>query len=252
MALGSYWLVDHWISGVELNAPNLTAHSLPDALQVLQVAGLTLSLDREEPHVVVPEGDVISQFPAPGTRIKEGSTLRVVISSGPPLLMVPDLRGESKVAAESRLRNLGLVIGHVASVPTIDGRGGIVIATDPPGDSGVVQGASVNLLVSSGPIDVVKTMPNLHGLTINEARTLLARYGLMLAEERRLPASGVLAGQIHDQKPAPGVKVGGSTRISVSYNPEAEPMVPFVGLSEDPATPAVDARETTRTRRFYY
>ena len=240
------------IAGVELEAPNVTAHSIPDALKILKKDGLTLSLDREEPHVVVPEGDVISQFPAPGIRIKAGSTVRVVISSGPPLLTVPDLRGEPRVAAESRLRNLGLTIGNVATVPTVDGRGGIVITTDPPGNSGVIQGAKVNLLVSSGRIDTVKTMPNLYGLTIDEARTLLASYGLILAEERKVPAPGVLAGLIHDQAPAPGVKVNDSTRVSVSYNPEADPTTPQVDPGMLGAPPADDAAPTSRTRSFYY
>ena len=56
-------------------------------------------------------GIAIAQSPAAGTPIADGSTVRVVLSAGPPPVSVPDVVGRPSAAAESALANTGLRYG---------------------------------------------------------------------------------------------------------------------------------------------
>ena len=229
----SYWVVSRAIRGHELNAPNITGRSIAEAMATLQNDRISLLLDRHEPHDWIPEGDIIRQFPQPGARIKSGTPIRVVVSKGAPRVTVPDLRGQSRIAAGIRLRNLGLDVGAVAEVPRSGQAGGTVMATDPPGGSGVIDGSRINLLISSGRPTAAaqRTMPDLYGLTPAEAREVLAQSGLIIAEERKSPAEGVLAGRIHTQSPPAGQSVSSGTPISVVFAPEAADMLDPIDIN---------------------
>ncbi|HEX8978060.1 MAG TPA: PASTA domain-containing protein, partial [Solirubrobacteraceae bacterium] len=56
----------------------------------------------------VASGRVISENPRSGSVVQQGSTVQVVISSGPPPVRVPDLGGESTAQAERTLGTAGL------------------------------------------------------------------------------------------------------------------------------------------------
>jgi serine/threonine-protein kinase len=242
MALLAYFVVGAYIRGAEVQAPSVIARSLSDAMQTAAGAKLYLLLDRREPHDTVPAGDIISQLPPPGSSVKTGTPLRVVVSTGSPLISVPDLKGESRVMAGVRLRNLGLVVGNVTEILVRGVAGGIVQDSDPPAGSGVnpdAGGGPVNLLVSSGRAETARTMPDLRGMSIVDARVVLAGIGLRQPEERRLPADGVPAGQIHRQEPPPGATVSPATPIVVTYTP---PLV-------DPDSGFLDPTTPTRTLR---
>lgn len=69
-------------SSVEV--PNLTGLSVSDATSKLAAEGLTLGSRREAPSDNVAPGKVISQHPAPGTKVKKGSSVSIVCSCGEP------------------------------------------------------------------------------------------------------------------------------------------------------------------------
>ncbi len=95
-------------------------------------------------------GVAISQDPAPGTRIAEGSTVRVVLSSGPPPVTVPYMLGQRSAAAESELAQVGL---HYAVTPVaVPGSlPGVVTRQSPKPAVEVPRGATVALDVTETP-----------------------------------------------------------------------------------------------------
>jgi serine/threonine-protein kinase len=241
MVLVSYYIVGRFVHGTELKSPNLTGLTILDALKILQKDNLSLKLERDQPHDSIPEGSIISQFPPPEGKIKKGTAIRVVVSLGTHLLQVPELRGESKIQARSELRNLGLNVDHIAVMPSTGTAGGIVLATDPPGGTGVPPGSAVNMVISSGKNQAAQIMPNLQGLTLEKARDELFKYSLFIAEERPSASDKGQPGQIFSQLPAAGEAVTETTHIIVSYVPaEAKE------ASESPAT-KTDNYETTPT-----
>lgn len=90
----------------------------------------------------VARGAVISTSPSAGRAVREGSTVIVNVSLGPPMTTVPLLIGLSVGGAEQVLASHDL---HVAS---IYGPGGIVIYSSPPPGDRVRQGTGVSLWVA--------------------------------------------------------------------------------------------------------
>ena len=73
--------------GTPKEVPVLTGESRGSASS--QVSGLDLRVTTvSEPSETVPEGDVISQDPPPGTVLEEGDGVSLVVSSGPPYTTV--------------------------------------------------------------------------------------------------------------------------------------------------------------------
>ena len=54
------------------------------------MSGLTVGSVTGQHSATVPEGDIISQNPAAGTRVVEGTPVDFILSLGPVMVTVPD------------------------------------------------------------------------------------------------------------------------------------------------------------------
>jgi eukaryotic-like serine/threonine-protein kinase len=91
-----------------------------------------------------PRGTAIRQIPEPGTRVREGSTVRVVLSAGPPPVKVPQLVGSSAAQAQALLMRLKLR-AHVIQVPAPGISPGTVTRQSPAPAASVPPGSTVSL-----------------------------------------------------------------------------------------------------------
>ena len=106
----------HVSRGLRLYAvPEVTGGSRRDAL--LKVVGSQLVLGRVEyvSSGSIPEGAVIRQSPAAGTRVRRQSRVNLKISSGSPFApkRVPDLVGVAIEAVEDSLRKYEMRLGRI-------------------------------------------------------------------------------------------------------------------------------------------
>jgi serine/threonine-protein kinase len=88
----------------------------------------------------VAAGNVISVSPPSGQQAAKGSTIAIVVSKGPPTVVVPDVRTLSVVEAAAQLEAAGLSVSDTQGSPTK-----AVSRTDPAGGTTVRRGASVTL-----------------------------------------------------------------------------------------------------------
>jgi eukaryotic-like serine/threonine-protein kinase len=95
-------------------------------------------------------GTVIAQAPRPGTKVGDGSTVRVTLSGGPPPVKVPQVAGRSTGAAATVLGSLGLHYS-TAPVPAPGKTPGTVIKQDPASGSSLSPGSTVKLSVAETP-----------------------------------------------------------------------------------------------------
>jgi len=86
-----------------------------------------------------------------GTAVAKGQRIDIIVSSGPPVVVVPGTVGMTPDQAKAALTGLGLQVGSqiTTSSPTVPK--GQVIGTDPGAGISVASGQTIALLVSSGP-----------------------------------------------------------------------------------------------------
>ena len=95
----------------------------------------------KQPDDRVPEGQVISANYTPGTPVAKSSKVRVIVSSGPALIAIPDVRGKSAGDAEAVLRSAGFRVTATEGSPT-----GSVSLTKPTGGTLARRGTAVTLV----------------------------------------------------------------------------------------------------------
>ena len=131
--------------------PNVVNQTLAAATASLQAAGLAVGSTSNASSTSVAAGNVISQNPAAGTQVTSGSTVALVISTGPPLVAVPAVVGMTQAAATSAITASGLVVGAVTMDSSTTEAAGIVVSQAPVGGVQAAVGSAVALTVSSGP-----------------------------------------------------------------------------------------------------
>ncbi len=95
-------------------------------------------------------GIAIAQVPAPGTRVSSGSTVRVVLSAGPPPVAVPSVVGQAAGTAEGAIAAAGLRYG-ATPVAAPGSPPGVIVRQSPNPRTSVARGSTVALSVSEAP-----------------------------------------------------------------------------------------------------
>lgn len=138
-----------------VTVPSLLGLNQADARRRAEGAGLTLDLLGTRPDDQVPALLVVEQSLPAGSSVAPGSRVRVVLSSGPAFVRVPDVVGETRDAAVVQLREAGLAVNLEedwgGDVPT-----GTVLRQEPPAGEEARKGRPVRLVVSTGrwvPVD---------------------------------------------------------------------------------------------------
>lgn len=130
-----------------LPAPDLVGLETAEARSAARALGLRLSFVVWETKIG-PWGMVLEQQPTPGTPVRRGTRLHVVVSARP-LVRVPDLRGWSEEAADETLRRLGFVRLSNATRADEALPDGHVASTVPAGGALVAYGSVVTLNVAA-------------------------------------------------------------------------------------------------------
>ena len=214
-------------------------HEIPAVVGLPQEEALAL-VDDFEWEITVDEGrsdefrtpgQVIRTSPSAGEDLAEGSPLLVVVSEGPEFRSVPDLTGLTLAEAQTEIERLELVTGEPTTEYSEDVPAGTILSSaveGVPTGGDVLPGAEVELVVSDGPQP--RRVPQLRGLTAEEATQLLDDLGLALALGDEVFDDEVPAGEIAAQSPAVDTTLerGGTITANVSKGPD---LVTFPDLS---------------------
>jgi eukaryotic-like serine/threonine-protein kinase len=159
---------------VSLGAPlvpvpqDLVGLSQEDAEDQLATAGLQADVQRQ-PSDEVDAGIVMGLGEEVADQMPRGSSVPLIVSSGPDEPEIPDLEGENYRDAVAELEALGLAV----ELDFRQARGGRdegeVIRTDPGEGKEVDQGSTVVVVVAGGRV----TVPDVEGATLEDARATL-------------------------------------------------------------------------------
>lgn len=126
---------------------------------------------------------------------------------------MPDVVGQRHRAAQRRLRNQGLVV-RVVFVPSQERLGTVVAQRPQPGEE-VRRGAQVRVNVSEGPNPERTTVPDVTGLTPEEARADLEAAGFEVEVFQEDTPDEEEGGLIIRQEPGAGSRAPRGAMITI-------------------------------------
>ena len=136
----------------ELEIPNLIGKNFEKAKHDLYKLQLYIEDIEKQYEKEIYKGSIIAQKPLPGTMVKKGFTIQVIVSKGPKLMQVPILDNLSVEEAKVRLQNVGLKPGDINYSYSNKIRKGNIIYSQPVFGMDVPESSEVNLIVSLGKI----------------------------------------------------------------------------------------------------
>jgi eukaryotic-like serine/threonine-protein kinase len=103
-----------------------------------------------EHHSETPDGIAIAQSPRPGIHVDQGSTVEVVLSSGPPPVPVPGVVGKAASTAETTIAEAGLRYS-LTRVPSPGSMPGTVVRQSPSAPANASRGSTIALSIAETP-----------------------------------------------------------------------------------------------------
>ena len=164
------------------------------AIYVIEESGFTIGQKIEVNDDNVPIGFIISQNPMAGKKMGPGSTVDLVISSGPSLIELGDLSRKSVEDATQILETLGLEFETLEEYSE-DIEEGLVSGTVPEAGEVITPDDVVTIIVSLG---IKIEVPEVEGLTYQDAIDKLEEAGLVAT------ISGDTNGVVRKQLPRKG------------------------------------------------
>jgi len=175
-------------------------------------------------------GNVIEQYPTAGYKVKENRTIYITLASREAeKVSVPKVVDVSVREAENRLGNAGLRLGKVTYRPSefID----LVLEQHykgQPTTSSMMlpRGTSIDLVVGCGLSDEKISVPDLTGISLDEARnalyTITLNIGALVYDESVVTSTDSLQAVVWKQFPAPAgdnqVGLGTSVDLWLTVN----------------------------------
>jgi len=180
--------------------PDLKGRSISGVLDMLAPLKLSILKNGSEFNSAVPIGSILRQRPPAGTKVREGKTIRVVLSQGGETVFTPAIAGLPMRNAEMLLRQNQLILGEVTESPSLRLEKGLILSQDPQAEMSVERNSLVNVVVSRGePPEGVVLMPDFLRknlaeasqwattksvpLTIDKDTSSLFPYGTILAQD---------------------------------------------------------------------
>ena len=217
--------------------PSLVGLTQAKATDALASTGLSLKIVTR--NADDPAQTVIAQDPAPGAFVGDGGSIQLVVSRGPPPVVITTTAGQAPAAAQAALEAQGFVVEvkhqYDETVP-VD----VVINTDPGGGAKSARDSSLTLLVSDGPAPI--PVPDVSNQTFDAASQQLTAAGFTVSraddfsdtvDKDKVIGTDPAAGQ--------GANRGAQIVVHVSKGPEMVSVPNLVGKTLDAAQAQLQA-----------
>ena len=203
-------------SGVT-QVPDVSGLSREEAEAALVDSGLVVRWSSEGGRYdeTVPADRVLSQSPRASALVKRGSSVELLLSLGPQLVEVPDVRGRALAAARVILGAAGLAPGRTANVYSAVGAPGTVVEQWPQPGARVGRTEAVELYLALDNVGEVFVMPDLVYRDVDAVRAFFERRGFRLGSVKFEPYDSVTPGIVLRQFPLPGHPLGRRDVISL-------------------------------------
>ncbi len=221
--------------------PDVVNMSQADAIDAIEEAGLAVGDISNETSDKIVAGNVIDTDPAVATELPLGSSIDLVVSTGPAQVAVPDLVDSPEADVAAALDAVGLVAGDRTEAADESIVAGNVISTDPSAASEVDPGSAVAYVVSTGPAQVA--VPDLVDSPEADVAAALDAVGLVAGDRTEAADESIVAGNVISTDPSAASEVdpGSAVAYVVSTGPAQVAVPDLVDSPEADVAAALDA-----------
>jgi len=230
--LWNYWFDDMFTEPETMSVPSFVGMKLEDILANPAYTDYYNINPAYEASETVAEGMIMSQSPAANRTViknENKADIKLVVSSGDAVIIMPDLVNEDYRNAYIRLQKQKLVVAE-ERVKSEDVTADYVISTIPEAGTELKAGDTVFLTISAGPDVKYATVPDMLGGTLSSAKGKLEAMNLVLGTVTEVEDEAP-AGEVIFQSITPGSSVAEKTRINLNIStgpapsptPEPEP-----------------------------
>lgn len=233
-SLGGTLLVLNITNPAEVEMPNVVGLSKEEAQKEVEDAKLKFEVEKEEYHKEIPEGHVISQEPLYMERfnkVKEGSTVSVIISKGQEKTTVPNVKGKEKQDAIELIEEAKLK-AEIIEETSKTVKEGYVISQETSPDTEALAGDTIKIHVSMGTGIKQVTVVSVIGQEEANAKKTLESLGLKVSisyttsttDNGKVTKQSIEANKVVDEGSAITLtvnKVAETKNLSVNINVKA-------------------------------
>lgn len=200
--------------------PALVGLTEAEARNQVSPFGWEITIGKERSDSVQ-EGQIIRTDPVFGANRAKRDGITFVVSLGPTLSTLIELTGLTADDAKAKLAELGLEAAPIDTPDEVVAIGTVVSWTVPDqatlkvGDA-VVKGTTVAINISTGP--AMREVPNLLGMTLEEATAKLTELGLVVVEAPAAGSPDVPEGKISVQVPVAAEKLAKGAIVTVTVS----------------------------------
>ena len=163
----------------------------------------------------VAAGYVISQQPKSGQIVKERRSVQIIVSKGPDITSIPDLKGLFRREGEARIRSAGLKVGIVGEEYSADAPVDTIISQNPRPPGQIAKGILIDIVISKGKSPQQISVPNFQGESMQSVLARIEALHLKAGTIRETSTSRFAPGMVSGQAPAPGSRVYEGTNVDL-------------------------------------
>lgn len=197
--------------------PDLRGKPLEEAIQYVENLPLRLEFHEGGYYASVPQNYVVSQVPYPLTKVKKGRTIKLEVSKGASMIMLPSFIGMKFGEAHELIEALGLSLDEIQELDT-DKSPGTVLEQFPEENMMVTMGSGVRLTLALPGIPLVPDWIDQH---FEEVRYSIIEHGYILGSVIFKENSFHPRGVVYVQEPVPysPAEHGSSINLVVNEKP---------------------------------
>lgn len=204
-----------------VNVPNVIGDTLEDAKTALEMVDLKYDIEYV-PSEGTAENIVLSTTPTANTEVEEGTEVLLTVCMNGEGVEVPSVLNYSEAEATALLEKEGFVVEKIEEHHDEIVKGNVISQT-PEAGSFMSREGTVTIVISSGQLKTDVSMPNLIGMSEEEAKQTLTDMGLVCKSVSEEYSDTVESGKVCYQSYTEGSSIEEGTEIDLKLSLGPEP-----------------------------
>jgi serine/threonine-protein kinase len=197
----------------EVEVPAIKGKSLDQAKKTLEKIGIGLQVSEGRYKDDVPAREILEQYPEQGRKVRKGREVFTIVSMGPELVKVPDLKGKTLREAKMILAENKLLLGKVVKSKEKSNEPEQILAQSPSAQNKARRGAAVDIVINTGA-EALVSVPRFETKRLSSTIEKLDEAGLVPGKIQWIFHEYIPRGEIIRQSPPPDKPVNRFSPVS--------------------------------------